>query len=96
MDTTGAWAGFLLYCMPQGSRVLADGRLVFGEDVADLLRRRGEGQETTFDEAVGRFRVQALVWPTGELPELDPSRWRRVHSDPVAEVWIPSPSWGLF
>jgi hypothetical protein len=96
MDTTGTWAGYLLYCMPRGSRVLADGRLVFGGDVADLLRRRGEGQETTFDEAVGRFRVQALVWPTGELPDLDPSRWRQVHIDPVAEVWIPSPSWGLF
>ncbi len=95
MDTTGAWAGYLLYCMPQGSTVLADGRLVFGEEVADLLIRRGEGQDTTFDEAVGRFQVQALVWPAGQLPELEPSRWRRVHRDPVAEVWIPSPSWSL-
>lgn len=93
-DTTTQWSGYWLYGVP-GSRVLADGRLLFGEEVADLLIRRSEGDASTFDEAVGRFRTLALVWPAGELPDLDASRWRQVYADEVAEVWLPSPAWGL-
>ena len=93
IDTTGAWSGYALYRLwPQGT-VLADGRLVFAPDVADLLRRRATGDLGTFDEAVGRFRTGGLLRPSGVFPPLDPSRWRRVHSDPVAEVWWPSPMW---
>ena len=65
---------------------------MFGDDVADLLRRR-EHDAGTFDEAVGRFHTGALMVPTGSIPPLDPSRWRRVHADAVAEVWWPSPMW---
>ena len=93
-DTTTQWSGYWLYAVP-GSRVLADGRLLFGEGVASLLLRRADGDTTTFDESVGRFRTLALVWPAGGLPPLDESRWRRVYADEVAEVWLPSPAWGL-
>ncbi len=92
IDTTGAWSGYALYRLWPTSTVLADGRLVFGPDVADLLRRR-TGDASTFDEAVGRFRTGVLLWPTGAVPPLDPSRWRRMYADPVAEVWWPSPMW---
>ncbi len=92
VDTTGAWSGYALYRLWPTSTVLADGRLVFGPDVADLLRRRAT-DPSTFDEAAGRFRTGVLLWPTGALPPLDPTRWRRVHADPVAEVWWPSPMW---
>ncbi len=92
-DTTTQWSGYWLYAVP-GSRVLADGRLLFSDDVAELLLRRADGDATTFDAAVGRFHTLALVWPAGDLPPLDPSRWRRIYADEVAEVWLPSPAWG--
>jgi hypothetical protein len=94
-DTDTAWTGYLLYRLHPGTRVLADGRLVFGDEVAELLLRRFSGDSGTFDEAVGRFHTLALVYPTGGLPPLDPSRWRLVHQDPIAEIWLPRPAWSL-
>ena len=93
MDCPGRWAGYLLYRLHPPGRVLADGRLVFSEEVAELLRRRGQLDATTFDEAVDRFHTQLLVWPVGDLPPMDPSRWKRVYADEVAAVWLPSPAW---
>mgnify|MGYP000633628536 CR=1 FL=1 len=93
LDTTGAWSGYALYRLHPGGRVLADGRLVFGPEVADLLRRRSAGDVGTFDEAVGRFRLHSLLWPAGSVPPRDPTRWWRVYADDVAEVWVPSPVW---
>lgn len=95
MDTDPAWSGYLLYRLHPGGTVLGDGRLVFGEPVADLLLRRFAGDADTFNEAVGRFHTLALVFPTGQLPALDPIRWRLVHADPVAEIWLPRPAWPL-
>jgi hypothetical protein len=94
LDTTPAWSGYLLYCLYPDARVLADGRLVFGPQVTELLLAREAGDLATFDQAVGVYGTQALVWPTENSPPLDPARWRRVHSDPTAEVWLPSPVWG--
>ncbi len=94
-DTDPAWSGYLLYRLHPGTTVLADGRLVFGEEVADLLRRRFEGDGDTFAEAVGRFHTLALVAPTGSLPALDPALWRQVYADEIAEVWLPRPAWPL-
>jgi hypothetical protein len=93
MDCPGRWSGYLLYRLHPPGRVLADGRLVFPEEVGDLLMRRGQGDASTFDEAVGRFHTQALVWQSGVLPSLDPARWKRVYADEIAEVWLPSPAW---
>jgi hypothetical protein len=92
-DTTGAWAGYLLYRLHPPATVIADGRLVFSEKVADLLRRRGDGDATTFDQAVGLFHTQALLRPTGTTPALSEERWMLVYSDEVAELWLPSPAW---
>ena len=93
LDTTSAWSGYLLYCLyPQG-RVLADGRLVFGPQVSELLLARQAGDLSTFDTAVGVYGTQALVWPTANRPPLDESRWRLVHSDSLAQVWLPLPMW---
>lgn len=96
LDTTPGWSGYLLYCLYPGGRVLADGRMVFGPQVTTLLLDREAGDLSTFDRAVGQFHTQALVWPTETSPPLDPSRWRRVHQDPVAEIWLPKPMWGLW
>jgi hypothetical protein len=93
-DTYTQWSGYWLYCNP-GSTVLGDGRLVFGEDVVDLLLRRTEGDVHTFDEAVGTWHTLALVWPTATAPPLAEERWRVVHQDEVATVWVASPGWGL-
>ena len=93
LDTTSAWSGYLLYCLyPQG-RVLADWRLVFGPQVSELLLARQAGDLSTFDTAVGVYGTQALVWPTANRPPLDESRWRLVHSDSLAQVWLPLPMW---
>lgn len=92
-DTTGSWAGYLLYRLHPPGTVLADGRLVFSEEVAGILTRRSQGDASTFDEVVGRYRTELLVWPAGELPPLSSERWKSIHTDPVAEVWMPSPSW---
>ena len=93
LDTTPSWSGYLLYCLYPDARVLADGRLVFGPQITQLLQAREAGDLSTFDQAVGVYGTQALVWPTQNRPPLDPDRWRRVHSDPVAEVWLPQPVW---
>ena len=92
-DTTGAWAGYLLYRLHPPATVIADGRLVFSAAVADLLRRRSGGDSTTFDEAVGYFHTQALLRPTGTTPPLSEDRWLLVYSDEIAELWLPSPAW---
>ncbi len=93
-DTDTQWSGYWLYCSP-GSTVLGDGRLVFPDEVVDLILRRGEGDLSTFDEAVGRWHTLMLVWPTSTAPPLDEQRWRAIHQDPVATVWLASPAWGL-
>ena len=92
-DTTGAWAGYLLYRLHPPATVIADGRLVFSDEVADLLRRRGDGDATTFDQAVGFFHTQALLRPIGMTPPLSEERWMLVYSDEIAELWLPSPAW---
>lgn len=93
VDTTPAWSGYLLYCLYPDGRVLSDGRLVFGPEITALLLAREAGDLSTFDQAVGVYGTQALVWPADNPPPLDPSRWRRVHQDPTAEVWLPKPVW---
>jgi hypothetical protein len=93
LDTTPAWSGYLLYCLYPKARVLSDGRLVFGPQITELLLAREAGDLGTFDQAVGIYGTQALVWPAGNPPPLDESRWRIVHSDPVAQVWLPRPVW---
>jgi hypothetical protein len=93
LDTTPAWSGYLLYCLYPHARVLADGRLVFGPQITELLMAREAGDLSTFDTAVGVYGTQALVWPTENRPPLDQTRWRVVHSDPTAEVWLPLPVW---
>jgi|GEM_PF-1844990 len=92
-DTTGAWAGYLLYRLHPPATVMADGRLVFSDAVADLLRRRGEGDASTFNEAVGLFHTQALLRPVGTTPPLSEELWKLVYSDEIAELWLPSPAW---
>ena len=93
-DTNTQWSGYWLYCNP-GSTVPGDGRLVFPQEVADLVLRRGDGDLSTFDEAVGRWHTVMLVWPTATAPPLDSSRWRVLHQDEVATVWLASPAWPL-
>ena len=92
-DTTGSWAGYLLYRLHPPATVIADGRLVFSDAVADLLRRRSRGDAATFDEAVGYFHTQALLRPTGTTPALSEDRWLLVYGDEIAELWLPSPAW---
>ncbi|MEE2751975.1 MAG: hypothetical protein VX519_11140 [Myxococcota bacterium] len=92
-DTTGSWAGYLLYRLHPPATVLADGRLVFSEEVAEILRRRGQGDASTFDEVAIRYRTEVLVWPAGQLPALDNDRWKSIYADGVAEVWLPSFAW---
>ena len=92
-DTTGSWAGYLLYRLHPPATVLADGRLVFSEEVADILRRRGQGDASTFDEVAIRYKTEVLVWPAGDLPELAPDRWKSIYADGVAEIWLPSFAW---
>ena len=93
-DTTTQWSGYWLYCNP-GSTVPGDGRLVFPLEVAELVLRRGEGDLSTFDESVGRWHTVMHVCPTATAPPLDPSRWRMLHQDAVATVWLASPAWPL-
>lgn len=92
-DTMPEWTGYLLYRLHPPTTVLADGRMVFGDDVADLLLRRAASDAGSFDAAVGRFHTQVLVWRRGGLPPMEPTRWRQVYADEVAEVWLPEPAW---
>ena len=77
----------------QDTLELTDGRLVFGPDVAELMLRRFQGDIATFEEAVARFHTVLLLWPTNNLPERDPERWRRLYADDVASVWVAKPAW---
>lgn len=96
MDTSTQWSGYLLWCLQPDGRVLGDGRLVFGPEVAELLRARNDGDVDTFDTSVQRYHTWALVWPTQSAPPLNPGRWRLVHDDPVAQIWVPRPMWGAW
>ena len=93
MDAYPQWSGYALYRLHPPLRVLVDGRLVFGPDVAELILRRFQGDISTFDEAVARFHTVLLLWPTDNLPERDPERWKQLYADDVASVWVAKPAW---
>ncbi len=94
-DLSPRWSGYYLYRLSPGATVLGDGRLVMQPDVVELLLARGQGDVSTFDAAVARYHTLVLLWPSAQEPPLDPSRWRSVYRDPVAEIWLPSPAWPL-
>ncbi len=94
-DISPKWSGYYLYRLYPGATVLGDGRLIMQPDVAELLLARGRGDASTFDRAVAEHHTLVLVWPSHQDPPLDPDRWRSVHEDPVAEIWLPSPAWPL-
>ncbi|MEE2779746.1 MAG: hypothetical protein VYE15_04420 [Myxococcota bacterium] len=86
------WGGYLLYVLHPGCTVLSDGRVIFSEDVGELLQwnevpeRRGAAAEAAYD----RYGVDLLVRRRadqggGVFPEGGP--WELLLRGPVADIW---------
>jgi hypothetical protein len=83
------WGGYLLYRLHPGSTVLTDGRIAFGADVGNVVRRdRRRDREAILEEAAERFGIDLVVRATPTFaPGQVPTRWVRLYGDDVAEVW---------
>lgn len=90
IHTNPSWGGYLLYRLHPPSTTLTDGRIAFGNEVAELLKHdKPSMREHMINDANKRFGVDLLVArpPVFAPGRPKPARWVRLYGDPIAEVW---------